>query len=115
MEFDFGNFITRNLASLDQKLGVFKEYYFGLDEPRRKRFRKWISQLSKPLPDDFQGYCQMLNDIGCTAERVIGISISVDFLESSKGARTEPQLLKQAVDAWDRGEEFVLSEDWYLA
>lgn len=113
MDFDFSKFITRNLASLDQKLGLFKEYYLGLDEAGRKRFRKWIQQVSKPFPADFQGYCRMLNDIGCTAERVIGVSISVDFLQDGQGARIEPQFLKQALDAWDRGDEFVLSEDWY--
>lgn len=115
MEFDFGRFITRNLASLDQKLGLFKEFYLGLDEAGRKRFRKWIEQVSKPLPDDFQAYCRMLNDIGCTAERVLGISISVDFLENGQGSRLEPQILKQAIAAWDRGEEFALSEGWYLS
>jgi hypothetical protein len=113
MDYDFGQFIALNLAALDQKLRLFKEFYLSLDEGKRSKFRKWIEQIARPLPDEFQPYCQMLTDMGCTADRVVGVSISIDYLDAGEGARVEPQFLKKAIQAWEQGEDFAPSMDWY--
>jgi hypothetical protein len=115
LKWDMWKGMVRSLASLDQRLQPFKEYYLGLSEENRAGFRKWVLQISQPFPNDLEGLCQMMSDIGCTGDTMVGASISVDFLtegQSAKSAKVEPQFLRQAIEAWDQGNDFVPPIGW---
>ena len=110
LEWDFSKDWTRALASLDQRLQPFKEYYMSLDDEKRAGFRRWVMQISQPFADDLEGWAAMMSDIGCTGEAVVGAHIKVTFLregQTQETAEVEPQHLRQAIKAWEEGKDFA--------
>ncbi|HEX4590430.1 MAG TPA: hypothetical protein VH120_10905 [Gemmataceae bacterium] len=105
MKFDFHKELNQGLASLDQRLQVFKEYYLSLDFEQRSAIGRWVRRVSAPFPDDFDEFMCMQCHIGLNEDR--GIEAEIEVRINGKAAKALPQHLRQAVAAWERGEEFV--------
>jgi hypothetical protein len=90
---------------LDQRLQVFKEYYFGLRVEQRTASSKWVRLVSAPFPDDFDAFMAMKCDIGLEEDQDVNVEIEVNF--NGKTAKVLPQYLRQGIAAWERGEEFA--------
>ena len=105
VKYDYGRELNRKLASLDQQLQVFRDYYDSLNGEKRQALVNWVQAVSAPFPNDVDSYICMLSDIGLDEDRQIGVEIEVTI--GNKTAKVLPQYLRQALEAWHRGETFI--------
>ena len=88
-------------------LQMFREYYRGLDAQARARFREWVLPLGRPLPSDLEGFVRLMGEMGWAGDRPVGDPATAGLMEESKEAERQLQSLRQAIEAWERGEEYV--------
>ncbi len=108
---DFTNDMSKSLAELDQKLVPFKKFYANLNEDKRLAFVEWVRKVSEPFPLDFDSLICAHTAIGCGGHQWITAQIEVSLGDPEEAnteiAKIPPQILRAAVDAWERNEEFV--------
>jgi len=105
MGFNLSKHLTQGLASLDQRLQVFREYYSSLREDQRTALVAWVRLVSAPFPNDFDEFITTQCSIGLDEDR--GIDMEIEVRVNDKAAKVYPQHLRQAIEAWERGEEFT--------
>ncbi len=105
MKFDLHKHMNQGLASLDQRLQVFREYYLSLGDGQRHALVEWVRLVSAPFPDDFEDFVAMQCNLGLDEDRSIDLEIEVRV--NGRIAKAFPQHLRQALAAWERNEEFV--------
>ncbi len=103
--------MNQSLQKLDQKIVPFKKFYAHLDDAQRVAFGEWVRKISEPFPLDFDLLYCALTDIGCGEDQWITAEIEVSLGDPVEGntetAKIPPQILRAAVDAWERNEEFA--------
>jgi hypothetical protein len=110
MEFDFQP--DMHLANLDRRLAVFHSHFNSLDDSKRKCFVQWVQAIGAAFPKDFPSLTEYMLNVGNDENRVVRADIEILFLDSSQSVRIPPQILKQAVEAWEMGEEFTPPPTW---
>ncbi len=107
MAWDWQKINVQGDQRTDQALAMFREYYVALGEPERKAFREWVNQIAAPFPDGLEANGELMGKIGCSGDRFVSCNIGVHFMDPSQDAHLEPQVLRQALVAWDRAEGYV--------
>jgi hypothetical protein len=67
--------LARYLASDDQNLRVFKEFYCRASPERRRKLYEFVTALSQLIPADAEEQAVFLQDIGCTGDGMIGVQV----------------------------------------
>jgi hypothetical protein len=111
---DFGRLYAKDFAPMDQALALFRDYYFAISEQERDRLRAVIRGVSEYLPVDAEGCCQLMSDIGCSAEPERIVTFSVNLSVPEQQVKIEPGVLKRAIDAWDNDLPFAPEAFWDL-
>lgn len=115
LSWDFSKEMISSLANLDQRLVTFKKYYSALDTEEREAFGRWIRSVSEAIPLDFDQLFSLMTTIGCGNSQWIHaeIEVSVGPVEKrTETARIPPQILRVAVEAWEKDEDFVPPMTW---
>jgi hypothetical protein len=98
----------------DQKISTARDFYDGLDATRKEKFRKWVFARSEGLPEAHSiDELEMYVDVGLNENWTIGLGIILQA-EGKQPVCFYPPLLKQAIAAWDRGEDFTPDVWWYV-
>lgn len=100
-------YFVRYLASEDQRLQLFKEYYLQCTSSQRTKLYRFIRAVADLSPTENDEAVKFAQDIGCQNNCILDVSVTCELLEEFRSASVSPNLLLQAIRAWNRGEEFT--------
>jgi predicted nucleic acid-binding protein len=97
---DFQKVIERVWAkitrSLDQDLALVRDEYRSLPDEERKLFREWV-----------EGLCHLEDPAIASVYASARVQMAVPYGEDTRAATVSIGALKRALEAWDRGEEYL--------
>lgn len=96
------SFVSRQAAE-DQTLQVFKSFYLGASASDRQKLYEYLCKLttaSTAVPVE-----QLPRET--VKNRIIGVQVCCQLFGNGQVASINANALKDAMDAWDRGEEYA--------
>lgn len=90
-------------AAQDQTLQVFKQFYLAASEADRKRLQEYLVRLAEAslsMPVE-----QLPRE--AVKNRIIGVQVTCRLFGDGQVATVNANALREAMEAWDRGEEYA--------
>jgi hypothetical protein len=108
---DIGKWFVRGGANMDQRLGVFKDFYLMADVDQRQKLKAYVTAVADLAPRGVNESVKFDQSIGCGNNYFIGVQFTCSFLPDGPEAVIGPHVLCDAMNAWDRSEEYLPSVD----
>jgi hypothetical protein len=94
----FWRVVAKISQARDQVISQVRDEYSRLDKERRRILREWVEKIAVAGPAP-------VHKIGHSVS--VAIRIDVQGLQEMETISVSPSTLVQAIDAWDRGEDYV--------
>ncbi len=101
------SWFVRATAGDDQRLQVFRDFYFKASPDQRRRLYEYVKSVAELSPADLDGSVRFAGEIGAGSDRVLDVEVSCSFLPDGPTASMSPHRLRSAIEAWERGEEYT--------
>jgi hypothetical protein len=106
----FQNFerdMARSMAATDQTVQRFKAFYLSRSAEERAAFAAWVRRLSEPLGTTIDEWVSMIQAMGCSNDGIVDVRVSLNAYPDGESVSIYPPYLREAIDRWEKGEEFT--------
>jgi hypothetical protein len=105
-EMDFRSSEIRFLALEDQRLQLFKSFYLQAPIEKRQEIFDSVRSLARRSETALKEALLNNSDDG-NSNRIIGMQVTFQFFKEPQPTTIRADLLLQAMEAWNRDEEFA--------